>query len=292
MIQENYLSINKYGGYGANKKWSPNEFEQITFAAQSIADGDLIDVDIRKSQQWSALPYHGVLSSLKPAQYVSKVGAKSGRIMFPLWLGKFSNRRKNDRLFSELAANMNSSQEIPNCGVTGTILTLDYLEILKDKIVRPLQRGNDAINDVVGFMKKYNISREDWDTVEGLGGFKGNKNKEITIATKTKTAFTKKCKTELSIINKQSGKKVKKGTVSDLKLRNAENENESDEDEDEDDDIGKDNMIKMTTRKGQTKGKTKKKATKTKTKKKSTTTASKKKPATKRTRRKKKTFDD
>ena len=83
MIYENYLSINKYGGYGANKKWSANELEQITFAAQSIADGDLIDADIRTSQQYSALPYHGVLSSLKPDQYASNDGVKSGRFIFP-----------------------------------------------------------------------------------------------------------------------------------------------------------------------------------------------------------------
>mmetsp|Transcript_6813 Transcript_6813/g.6078 ORF Transcript_6813/g.6078 Transcript_6813/m.6078 type:complete len:306 (+) Transcript_6813:2-919(+) len=305
MIQENYLSINKYGSYGRhNVKWSVSEFENIVFASQSIADGDIIDKDIRSSQQYSALPYHGVLSSLKPAQYASNVGNVSGRIMFPSWLGKFSGRRKNDRLMSELATNMNSSQEIQSSGVTGTVLTLDYLQTLKDKMCAPLQRGNDAIEEVVEFMKTYNISREDWDTVYLLGEFNkssGNKTQRFNIVTKTKSAFTRKCKAELSVANKDHVKKMKKGAVSDLKMKNAdevasedEGNNDDDDEEQQDDDISKDSMIKMTKKGGKgkgkkTKGKTKKKKTTTKKKKK--TTASKKKPATKR-KRKKKTFDD
>lgn len=292
MIQENYLSINK-GGYN-NSKWSVNDLREISLASESIAHGDLIDTNIRQSQQYAALPYHGVLSSLKPAQHASRVGRVSGRIAFPSWLGKFSNRRKNDRLFSELAANINASHHVPNCGMTGNQISLDYLGILKDEIVKPLQKGNDAIDQVIEFMKLYNISREDWDTVHLLGDYQGSKGKGMAIPTKTKSAFTRKCKIELTTANTQP-KKKKKGAVTDLKVKNedevaSEDEGDDNDQEEEDDDISKDSNIKMKKAKGR-KAATKKKRGGTKKKATTKKATTKNKTTTKR-KRKKKTFDD
>jgi len=198
MIQENYLNI------GHNGKYSARQLENICCASQSIADGDLIDAQIRHSQQYSALPYHAVLSSIKPGKYSAACGRISGRIGFPQWLGKFSGRNRNGRCFSEIATNMNSV--VGN--VTGNIVTLEYMQMLKLQIVLPLmERGKEAINDVVEFMKRYNISRIDWDTIAELGRFDGKKktDKSILVPTRTKTAFTKHC-TENLISTNERGK--------------------------------------------------------------------------------------
>jgi len=311
MVQENYLNISKgggggggYGGYynhnrntsaSSNRNvWSLADLQNVANAAQAIANGDLIDRRIRSLQQYDSLPYHGVLSSLQPAQYSARCGRLSGRIGFPLWMGKNSTRRKNDRLFSELAANINGSHDVPQCGVTGTVLTMDYMPMLKEKVMKPMeQRQDDGIDETVEFMKMYNITREDWDTISTLGAFGADsKQKKGDIVTKTKTAFTRKCKVELAAMSKDHVKKTKKGAMTDLKVRNADDvasEAEDDEEDDEEstgngDDVSKDSMIKAVKGKGKgSKAATKKKAKaaakpKKKTaKKKTSSTATKKK---------------
>lgn len=238
MIQENYLNISSNTGY--SNKWSENQLFSICSAAQSIADGDLIDHNIRKSQQYAALPYHGILSCIKPGKYSSESGRISGRILFPQWLGRFGTRNKNKRLFSELAMNINSSFNASN--ITPNIATLDYLAMLKDKMVEPMKKnGNDGIEQVVQFMKLYNISRNDWDTIYSLGSFieKKNKNKANEVPTRTKTAFTKRCTAEFGAVSKQ--KKGTKKTLNSLKIKKEDEENDEyvdDEEPDkEDDDI-------------------------------------------------------
>merc|ERR1712157_628740 len=140
MVQENYLNVS--GSYG--NKYSGQQLQSMLCASQSIADGDLIDANVRKSQSYSALPYHAVLSALKPAKYSSQLGRLSSRIAFPQWLGKFSGRRKNDRCFSEVAMNMNSSHNTGN--ITGQIVTLEYIPMLKQMTVAPMKRnGKEGI---------------------------------------------------------------------------------------------------------------------------------------------------
>ena len=145
-------------------------------------------------------------------------------------------------------------ERLPATNVTGKIIALDYLPVLKRNIIYPLE-DSDNIEDVIRFMKMYNITREDWDTVIGLGTYSSlsqNIIKIPKIATKTKGAFTRKCKVMLSASYISKGKKGK-GTISDLKVKNEEdiqsesdNDNDDkDENGDDSDDINKDSNIKQ-----------------------------------------------
>lgn len=69
MVQENYLNYNT------------NTVYNISNAAESIADSDLINTKIKKNQLWELLPYHGVLSCLKPINNLNNTSGS--RFRFP-----------------------------------------------------------------------------------------------------------------------------------------------------------------------------------------------------------------
>eukprot|EP01084_Bolivina_argentea_P316636 548905_1 len=240
-IHENYLNLNLYKN--RTNKFTVDELSSLCAATDSMSDGDIIDHNIRKSQQYAALPYHAILSTVKPGKYVSGIGNISGRIAFPQWLGKNSSRRKNDKLCSELALNMATSTDC---------VALDYLMMLKQECVAPLRKGREEdIDQVVQFMKSYNIRRVDWDTIYNLQTFdKGSKGKGKStgdIATRVKTKFTKRCNAELGAANKtiKNKKNAKRMDVNDLKVKKEDDDEYVEDEDDDDDDISKDSSIKI-----------------------------------------------
>merc|ERR1719486_1610736 len=117
MVQENYLNLG--GGHLRGRGVAISHLKSLSEAALSIADGDLIDARIRATQQYAALPYHGVLSSIKPAKYAASIGRLSGRVAFPAWMGKNSTRKKVQRLLGEIAVNVSGSVGASQGTVTG-----------------------------------------------------------------------------------------------------------------------------------------------------------------------------
>jgi len=238
MVQENYLSTGNY----LRRPVSEVHLRSMSEAALSIADGDLIDARIRASQQYAALPYHGVLSSIKPAKYAAQMGRLSGRIGFPAWMGKNSGRKKCQRLFGELAVSVSGS--VGSGTVTSNDVALDLLEVLREMLVTPMGRsdGAERVGEVVEFMKEYGLSREDWDTLVTCGEFgRGG----VKIATRVKSAFTRRCNKELSNVGgvaKKKGKGGGKADVNDLKLAGEEEVVESSE---EQEGVEADGRIKM-----------------------------------------------
>ena len=247
--------------------------KDMSTASDSIADGDLIDKHIRSHQYYGLLPIHGCLSCIKPGKYVQKCGTRSsyGSTNFPQWLGKYSSRNKQYRLYKELSIHMSNNISGGYHGIS-----MDYFPLLKKIMILDMNNnGNDSIDNIISFMKIYNLSRDDWDIVNdsGLWG-----NKPIKIDTKIKRLFTKKAKGVL--VNHQNIK-ASKGSVSDLKVINDDDvtgDNKNDDnsgnnsDDNSDSDMKKDNLIKQTKTKAKTKAKTKtntgnKKTTKRKKKK-------------------------
>lgn len=283
MVQESYLKLKKHNG---SPRWNAQEMKSISMAAQSIADGDLIEARVRKSMQFGALPYHAVLSSIKPGKYAQSVGRMSAMMQFPQWFGKNSVRKKNTRLCTELACNINAGHrslktnhfegfnhdindeegEAQKVTLTPTNITLDYLEILKIKLQRPLyEKGQDGIEDVIEFMKMYNLTKDNWDSLFEMGLFGKNPRK---LDTKTKSALTRYCTKHLNVVDMASGRKLTKGSVNDLKVKKVKEEDDEEESESEDEgDISKDKRIKQkkpkAKRKTTAKGKGKAKAKKT-----------------------------
>jgi len=256
MVQESYLKLNRHQRTGG-RNWSSGEMQAIAVAAQSIADGDLIEARVRQSQQYSALPYHAVLSSIKPGHYAQSVGRMSTMMQFPRWMANNSTRRKNLRLCTELSCNINAPtrSEVQKVTLTPTNITLDYLEILKIKLMAPLfARGKDGVEEVAEFMAMYNLTKDNWDSLMEMGVFA---KKQRTLDGQTKAALTRYCGKHLNVQDMASGRKLTKAQINDMKVKRSESpESESEgEGEEEEGDITKDKRIKMKKPKGKGKGK-------------------------------------
>lgn len=81
MVQENYL--NTIPSKAGNNK--QKHLEAVLKAAESIADGDLVDARIHSSdQQWGLMPLHAVMSSVRPASFIAGQ-AREGITLHRIW---------------------------------------------------------------------------------------------------------------------------------------------------------------------------------------------------------------
>lgn len=177
MIQENYLATHPSV---LSKK---EHLQRVASAADSILASDGINSLIRSSeQQWSLLPFHGVMSTVRPALEVC--GKIVSRINFALWLGQNSKGTKNQRLLQELQYHarlrtLTSKSE----------MRLDYVPVLRGVMTKPLvEQGEDGIASVIDTLDHYYLTKDDWDSVLELGVGVPMPN----IATKVKSAFTRR----------------------------------------------------------------------------------------------------
>jgi len=100
----------------------------LSSAADSISDADLFESSIRQEQQWSLMPVHGILSTIRPAHFVQ--GQLRGRQNFPAWLGKNSTTRKNIRLLEDVRNHM----QVKTSASLNEI-RLQYLPVLKHPLL-------------------------------------------------------------------------------------------------------------------------------------------------------------
>ncbi|CCM04947.1 uncharacterized protein FIBRA_07144 [Fibroporia radiculosa] len=162
-------------------------------AASSLSDGDLVDSLIHGPEQhWSLMPLHAVCSTVRPASFLYGMGigyAGPNAMSFPQWLGQNSKQTKLTRQLTEVQARM----RIKVSGDKSEIRQ-SYIPALFPHVVKPLiEQGASAVDEVIGRMDEYFISREDWDTIIELG-VDQNKDDLVLkkISTATKTSFTKK----------------------------------------------------------------------------------------------------
>ena len=142
LVQESYL--NSFG----TDRTELEDLEKMAEAADFISMGDLINVKIRRDQNWSLLPDYGTMSSVAPCLAIQ------GRLTFPAfpqYLGKYSRARKSRRLLREL------SQSIP-CSIGRTGLLLELVPFLLKQILLFLGRG--LIDDIVEFLDDLKITNE------------------------------------------------------------------------------------------------------------------------------------
>ena len=89
MIQENYLIT--------NPRLPGKQIELVAKAAEDISISDTVNSLIRSGeQQWSLLPFHGIMSTVKPSYEVA--GQITGRLNFSSWLGQNSKQMKYQRM--------------------------------------------------------------------------------------------------------------------------------------------------------------------------------------------------
>ncbi len=184
MVHESYLKTvpeiaNKLGG-GDKKKTELKALKCLADAADSISLGDTI----LQGGNWSLMPVHGVLSTVRPCFYVQ--GRLKESVKFPSWFGKNSTSTKMHRLLREVQDDL-----CTKTSGTKRDLVLSYLPVLTPALVKPLiDEGKSGVTKVLSLMDDYSLTREDWESVQELelGAMAAKKRK---VAPATKGAFTR-----------------------------------------------------------------------------------------------------
>lgn len=247
MIQENYLYTRP-----TNVATPAEHLERVALAADDISQSDHINSLIRSSeQQWSLLPFHAVMSSVKPSLEIA--GTVNQRINFAGWLGQNSKAMKYERLLQELQYHTRLRTFSDKKS-----FRLDYIPLFIEKLTEPILKYQDeGIESVIDIMDYYYLTKEDWDSIVdfGVGPLKSD-NYLKKISTKTKTTFTRKYnasshptaiyKTGNSVTGRGSGGGKQKVDYEDVIEDDTTGKDEQDDEEVDDDkiDAKKDKLIK------------------------------------------------
>ncbi|KAK4712854.1 hypothetical protein R3W88_018761 [Solanum pinnatisectum] len=193
LVQENYLN---YKPSSAGK--DDNDLKRmslIAHAADSIANSDLINVQIRRYQQWQLSPAGCLSSCIIPASLLhgQRQTLEQGERNFNRfggWLGKNSTMGKNYRFLEELHVHLLASRE---SYLGRANLRLEYFSLLGKKLTDPLKvlPKDEAVENVVAFMDSYSISQEDFDNIVEISKFKGHLNLLDGVQPAVKAALTK-----------------------------------------------------------------------------------------------------
>ncbi|KAK4756005.1 hypothetical protein SAY87_009762 [Trapa incisa] len=193
LIQENYIN---YRPTGATKDDNGlKRMSLIARAAESIADGDIVNVQIRRYRQWQLSQTSCLSSSIIPAallhgqREVLEQGERNFN-RFGGWLGKNSALGKQMRLLDNLHDHVLASRESNSGRET---LRVEYLSLLLNKLTDPLKTmpKDEAVAEVVEFMNAYSMNQEDFETVIELSKFKGRPNPLEGVPPATKAALTR-----------------------------------------------------------------------------------------------------
>ncbi|KAJ3298144.1 hypothetical protein HK104_011137 [Borealophlyctis nickersoniae] len=252
MIQENYAhctpSIAKEIAGNDHRRLQVETLSCLANAAESISDADLMDTALRGAQNWSLLPVHGMMSTIRPAFFAH---GQCERPMFSSWFGKNSTQGKMIRQLREIQSHM----RVNISGDKGEV-RLSYLPALGPLLAKPLaDKGVDAVDQVIQLMDDYYLTKDDWDAVVDFGVGPYAKDKLTKgISTATKSAFTRIYNkgthpTALltPIVSKKKAGAGKSDFAPDLEdvveVETLEDEEEVG-DEEEEDDLAADKMIK------------------------------------------------
>lgn len=250
-VQENYLHVRPAAARGDMK----SHLVLLSKAADSIAQGDLVDRRIRSGQNWSLLPTQAIYASVLPGELMR--GYMSQFPAFPSWLGKNSSTNKHSRIVQELTSHMSlktlSSRQAVN---------LDYLHYLRQALLHPLQRhGAEGAAQAVQLLDDYQLLKEDVDSIMEISVWGGKPDPYSKLDSKVKAAFTRAYNKEVHLTpySLQAVKKNRRGGGGDLELGGEEGPDDQDS-ENETEELKTDAMIK------QKKTKTTKESTKEKKK--------------------------
>ncbi|CAI7780622.1 unnamed protein product [Closterium sp. NIES-53] len=194
-IQENYL--NHVPG---NDPSSHLLLSRLSQAADAISSGDLVNVQVRRYQQWQHLQFAAVMSCITPGLMVSgrRVTLLEGERnfnRFPGWLGKNSSVGKNYRLLDDLHQHLLSSHLLPN--PSRQVVRLDYLEPLVSSLTQPLHKhAQDGVETVVEEMMEYGLTLDDLETAVELSHFKGRSGPMEGVPAPVKARLTREFKKE------------------------------------------------------------------------------------------------
>lgn len=193
IVQENY--INYRPSLAGKDEDGVKRMKLIARAAESIEDGDIINVQIRRYQQWQLSQAGSFASSIIPAALMhgNRETFEPGERNFNRfggWLGKNSTMGKNLRLLEDVHVHILASQ---SSWLDRQTLLVDYLSLLLKQLTDPLRvlEKDAAVRKVVEFMNAYSLSQEDSETILELCKFKGQPNPMDGIQPAVKAALTR-----------------------------------------------------------------------------------------------------
>ncbi|KAL5563459.1 hypothetical protein UlMin_033206 [Ulmus minor] len=193
IVQENYINYRPSSVVKDDN--GIKRMNLLARAAESIGDGDIFNVQIRKYRQWQLSQNSALSSCIIPASFLHgqretlEQGERNYN-RFGGWLGKNSTAGKNLRLLEDLHVHLLASRE-SNSGRES--LRVEYLPLLLKRLTDPLRMlpKDEASLEVVDFMNTYSISQEDYDTVVELSKFQGRPNPLDGIPSTSKAALTR-----------------------------------------------------------------------------------------------------
>ncbi|KAJ4970693.1 hypothetical protein NE237_003792 [Protea cynaroides] len=193
LIQENYIN---YRPSSASKDDNGvKRMNLLARAAESIGDGDIINVQIRRYRQWQLSQTGAVASCIIPSALLHGQREILGQgernfNRFGGWLGKNSTMGKNLRLLEDVHVHFLASRESSSDRET---LRVDYFNLLLKRLTDPLRilSKDEAVKKVVEFMDTYSLSQEDSETIMELSKFQGHPNPLEGIQPAVKAALTK-----------------------------------------------------------------------------------------------------
>lgn len=242
MIHENYRSTQPAGAHT-----SLDHLKRLSAAAEAISASDLVNQAVRMGeQQWSLLPFHGLMSTIIPGAQVA--GRVTGRVMFASWLGQNSKAGKFQRIVQQLQYHSSTKTHTNN-----QELRLSYVPYLKDMLCQPLvTKQADGIDQVLALMDEYYLTKEDWDNMMDMGVGRGRMDAKLKrITTSVKTQFTRRYNaySHPTIIYKTGSttrisKPEKSGYSGDVIDDDKAEEDDSTDDVGDDTDLKKDSLIK------------------------------------------------
>ncbi|PIA13441.1 DNA replication factor C, large subunit [Coemansia reversa NRRL 1564] len=177
-VQENYIDTWPNG-----TTTELEALEQLSRAADMIAEGDVVEGKLRGSQQWGLMPLHATLSCVAPAFHAR--GRRNVAYRFPLWLGRNSKGTRLARQLREVQSHMRLRMAVDK-----TEVRQSYIPAMVPEMTKPLiDQGAGGIEDVVSMMDHYYLTKEHWDAMVELHMDGEQILKQIPSA--VKTAFTR-----------------------------------------------------------------------------------------------------
>eukprot|EP00249_Psilotum_nudum_P023458 c28881_g2_i1 orf=668-3328(-) len=193
LIQENYLNFCP-ASVGQDATGTAR-MDLVAHAAASIADGDVVNVQIRRYRQWQHSQLAAFMSSIVPGSLMHGrrevlVQGERNYNRFSGWLGKNSSFGKKVRLLEDVHIHLLASRL---CEPSREMLRLDYLFYIALCLTDPLRSKPKeiAVQDVVDFMEEYSLSQEDFDAILDLVRFQGYPGLLEGVQPSVKTALTK-----------------------------------------------------------------------------------------------------
>ncbi|KAI4372453.1 hypothetical protein MLD38_010681 [Melastoma candidum] len=193
IIQENYLNYRP--AVAAKDDDGMKRLSLIARAADSIANGDIINVQIRRYRQWQLSQSACLSSCILPAallhgQRETLEPGERNFNRFGGWLGKNSTMGKNLRILDDLHDHLLASRE---SNTERGSLRVDYFTLLLKRLTNPLRElpKDEAVAEVIDLMNAYSITQEDFDTIVELSKFRGQPSPLEGIPPAVKAALTR-----------------------------------------------------------------------------------------------------